>query len=74
MEYLVGISRRRPPDPAMGPLRHAYTNRRASRTGRNMLAVCGASILPRPWTYGGRTVPFHPNHPRACPGCAKALR
>lgn len=61
-----------------GPLRpeerrrHAYTSAPASRTGRNKLALCGASILPdrlrhrRP-PYG--LVEFDPAHPLACPRC-----
>lgn len=45
------------------PLRHASNGQPASRTGKNVLAECGASVaveLPDP---------FDPAHPRACTTC-----
>lgn len=50
-------------------LRHAWTPWKASRTGVNHRAVCGASVLPEP-----QRQQFDPNHERACRRCAVAIR
>lgn len=50
-------------------LRHAWTPSKASRTGSNVRARCGASILPNP--YGDL---FDPDHPRACRRCIRVVR
>lgn len=55
-----------------GPLLHAFTRAPASRYGRNVKAVCGASILPHPYPHAGG--PFDPEHPRACRKCALRVR
>jgi hypothetical protein len=67
----VGYTRR---NSSINPRRHVHTNRPASQYGRNRLALCGASILPRPLTENGTMVTFDPDHPRACPRCAKEVR
>jgi hypothetical protein len=69
----VGITRRGPTDPR-ARRRHARTELPASRTGRNMLAVCGASVVPRPLRgLDDRPMPFDPADPLACPRCVKVL-
>jgi hypothetical protein len=74
---VVGASARygpRNPD----PLRHIWTPRRASLTGVNYRALCGASIRPRPWVPPDerdtdRTiVAWDSDHPRACRACVNA--
>lgn len=52
------------------PVRHAWTSERASRTGVNHLAVCGASIRPTPRDDLGS---FDRDHPRACRTCVAVL-
>jgi hypothetical protein len=39
-----------------------------------MLAVCGASVVPRPLRgLDDRPMPFDPADPLACPRCVKVL-
>lgn len=53
-----------------GQLLHAVGHRppRASATGRNVLAVCGTSVLP------GTAGPFDEDAQRACPKCRRIVR
>ena len=53
-----------------GPLRHAMTWRRRTRTGRTYEAWCGAGVYQAPSQEGD----FDPEHPRACPRCVAALK
>ena len=72
--YRVGLSARGDSNP-QGRLRHASTAVRASRTGRNVLALCGTSIRPSgDWVNKVvRNERFTGAHPRDCRGCVAAI-
>lgn len=50
-----------------GPVVHASTGMPRTRTGMTARALCGAGV------YGTGAV-FDPDHPRACPRCARSVR
>jgi hypothetical protein len=64
---VIGTTARRDTGPAEGPVLHSvsWAPERASRTGVNYRARCGASVRD----LSG--APFDPKHPRACPKCRR---
>lgn len=51
-----------------GPLEHAGTFARRTRTGETFRAMCGAGVYLNP------SARFDPTRPRACPRCRREVR